>query len=129
MGVPSCGLCWLHNSGVSTPSVFSQSKNTLGLTLNQLEISFPRPNLNAIFSLSLSPHPIYTQTHTSPEPFAFLTGWMLSINVARSAAVKSSWKNIAEPVLFFIALLILWEILVEVIRVPSFILPPPGDLW
>jgi NitT/TauT family transport system permease protein len=43
--------------------------------------------------------------------------------------VKSSWKNIAEPVLFFIALLILWEILVEVIRVPSFILPPPGDLW
>ena len=35
--------------------------------------------------------------------------------------MKSSWKNIAEPVLFFIALLILWEILVEVIRVPSFI--------
>src|SRR6266404_8106497 len=51
MGVPSCCLCWLHNSGVSTPSVFSQSKNTLGPTLNQLEISFPRPNLKAIFSL------------------------------------------------------------------------------
>jgi len=43
--------------------------------------------------------------------------------------VKSSWKNIAEPVVFFITLLILWEILVEVIQVPSFILPPPGDLW
>src|SRR6266850_3298324 len=67
MGVPSCCLCWLHNSGVSTPSVFSQSKNTLGLTLNHLDISFPRPNLKAIFFLSLSPHRIYTQTHTSPK--------------------------------------------------------------
>src|SRR5882672_10354502 len=68
MGVPSCCLCWLHNSGVSTPSVFSQSKNTLGLTLNHLDISFPRPNLKAIFSLFLSPYRIYTQTHTSPHP-------------------------------------------------------------
>ena len=43
--------------------------------------------------------------------------------------MKSSWKNIAEPVLFFIVLLVLWEILVEVIKVPVFILPPPRDLW
>jgi NitT/TauT family transport system permease protein len=43
--------------------------------------------------------------------------------------VKSSWKNVAEPVLFFVALIILWQILVDVIKVPSFILPPPGDLW
>lgn len=43
--------------------------------------------------------------------------------------MKYSWKNIAEPVLFFVALIILWEILVEIIHVPSFILPPPGDLW
>jgi NitT/TauT family transport system permease protein len=43
--------------------------------------------------------------------------------------VKSSWKNIAEPVLFFAALLVLWEILVEVIKVPAFILPPPVDLY
>ena len=42
--------------------------------------------------------------------------------------MKSSWKNVVEPVLFFVALLILWEILVEVINVPAFILPPPGDL-
>src|SRR5258707_3661167 len=73
MGVPSCCLCWLHNSGVSTPSVFSQSKNTLGLTLNHLEISFPRPNLKAIFSLFLSPYRIYTQTHTSPLSIVRLT--------------------------------------------------------
>src|SRR6266403_1524315 len=73
MGVPSCCLCWLHNSGVSTPSVFSQSKNTLGLTLNQLDISFPRPNLKAIFSLFLSPYRIYTQTHTSPSGVFMLT--------------------------------------------------------
>src|SRR6266850_7314169 len=73
MGVPSCCLCWLHNSGVSTPSVFSQSKNTLGLTLNQLDISFPRPNLKAIFSLFLSPYRIYTQTHTSPGATIALT--------------------------------------------------------
>ncbi|MSP39449.1 MAG: ABC transporter permease [Deltaproteobacteria bacterium] len=43
--------------------------------------------------------------------------------------MKSSWKNIAEPIVFFAVLLGLWEILVEVIKIPSFILPPPGDLW
>ena len=43
--------------------------------------------------------------------------------------MKASWKNIAEPVVFFIALLVLWEILVEIIKVPAFILPPPRDLW
>jgi NitT/TauT family transport system permease protein len=43
--------------------------------------------------------------------------------------VKFSWKNVAEPLLFFCALVVLWEILVEVIQVPSFILPPPGDLY
>lgn len=43
--------------------------------------------------------------------------------------MKFSWKNVAEPVLFFLALLVLWEILVEVIKVPAFILPPPHDLW
>ena len=43
--------------------------------------------------------------------------------------MKSFWKNAAEPVVFFLALLVLWEILVEVIKVPVFILPPPRDLW
>jgi NitT/TauT family transport system permease protein len=43
--------------------------------------------------------------------------------------VKSSLRNIAEPLIFFAVLLILWEVLVELIKVPSFILPPPGDLW
>ena len=43
--------------------------------------------------------------------------------------MKSSWKNVAEPVLFFAVLLLFWEILVEVIKVPTFILPPPRDLW
>lgn len=43
--------------------------------------------------------------------------------------MKSSWKNVAEPLVFFVVLLILWEILVEVIKVPAFILPPPRDLW
>ena len=43
--------------------------------------------------------------------------------------MRFSWKNILEPVLFFIALLALWEILVEVIKIPAFILPPPRDLW
>src|SRR5947207_15702108 len=70
MGVPSCGLCWLHNSGVSTPSLFSQSKNTLGLTLNQLEISFPRPNLNAIFfPLPLPPPNLHTDSYITHDSF------------------------------------------------------------
>ncbi|MGH7771075.1 MAG: ABC transporter permease [Candidatus Binatia bacterium] len=43
--------------------------------------------------------------------------------------MKGSLKNIAEPLIFFVVLLLLWEILVEVIRVPSFILPPPRDLY
>lgn len=43
--------------------------------------------------------------------------------------MKFSWKNAAEPALFFLFLLVLWEILVEIIKVPAFILPPPHDLW
>ena len=38
-------------------------------------------------------------------------------------------KNLAEPLIFFLALLALWELLVEVLRVPAFILPPPRDLY
>jgi NitT/TauT family transport system permease protein len=34
-----------------------------------------------------------------------------------------------EPLIFFAALLILWEVLVELIKLPPFILPPPRDLW
>jgi NitT/TauT family transport system permease protein len=59
-----------------------------------------------------------------------LTGSWLSFNVGFGAVVvKSSVTNIIEPVIFFAVLLILWEVLVEVIKVPSFILPPPRDLW
>ncbi len=43
--------------------------------------------------------------------------------------MKFSLKDIAEPVIFFLALLALWEILVLVVRVPAFILPPPRDLY
>ena len=43
--------------------------------------------------------------------------------------MKFSLKNIAEPVLFFVALLALWEVLVKVAGVPAFILPPPRDLY
>jgi len=43
--------------------------------------------------------------------------------------VKASWKNVLEPLVFFLVLLVLWEILVEIIKVPAFILPPPRDLW
>src|SRR6476620_2748374 len=66
MGVPSCCLCSSHDSGVSTPSAFSQSKNTLGRSLNQLEISFPRPNVKTILFPIPSLPPIYTQIRTSP---------------------------------------------------------------
>ena len=43
--------------------------------------------------------------------------------------MKFSLKDIAEPVVFFIALLVLWEILVKIAHVPAFILPPPKDLY
>ena len=43
--------------------------------------------------------------------------------------MKISLKDIAEPVLFFIALLALWELLVEAVHVPAFILPPPRALY
>lgn len=43
--------------------------------------------------------------------------------------MKLSLKDIAEPVLFFLALLLVWEILVKFARVPAFILPPPKDLY
>jgi NitT/TauT family transport system permease protein len=34
-----------------------------------------------------------------------------------------------EPLLFFAALVILWEVMVELVKLPAFILPPPRDLW
>ncbi len=43
--------------------------------------------------------------------------------------MQFSVKNLAEPLIFFVALLALWELLVEVFRVPAFILPPPRDLY
>ncbi len=43
--------------------------------------------------------------------------------------MKFSLKDIAEPVIFFVALLVLWEVLVKVAGVPAFILPPPRDLY
>jgi NitT/TauT family transport system permease protein len=43
--------------------------------------------------------------------------------------LQFSVKNVAEPVLFFVALLVLWELLVELVEIPAFILPPPRDLW
>jgi NitT/TauT family transport system permease protein len=43
--------------------------------------------------------------------------------------VKLPVRTVVEPLLFFAGLLILWEILVELIKIPAFILPPPGDLW
>ncbi len=43
--------------------------------------------------------------------------------------MKSSIKNIAEPLLFFGALLLLWEFLVRMTDIPDFILPPPRDLY
>ena len=43
--------------------------------------------------------------------------------------MKLSYKAIAEPLIFFVLLLLLWELLVEIVRVPKFILPPPRDLY
>ncbi len=43
--------------------------------------------------------------------------------------MKIPLKDIAEPVLFFIALLALWELLVKLVHVPAFILPPPRALY
>jgi len=43
--------------------------------------------------------------------------------------VKFSLKDIAEPLIFFVILLLLWEVLVEIIKIPAFILPPPRDLY
>lgn len=43
--------------------------------------------------------------------------------------MKFSIKNIVEPLIFFVLLLLFWEFLVEIIRVPTFILPPPRDLY
>jgi NitT/TauT family transport system permease protein len=43
--------------------------------------------------------------------------------------VKRISRDALEPLIFFVALLVLWEILVELVQVPSFILPPPRDLY
>ncbi len=43
--------------------------------------------------------------------------------------MKSSIKNIAETLLFFGGLLLLWEFLVRMTDIPDFILPPPRELY
>ncbi len=43
--------------------------------------------------------------------------------------MKSSIKNIIEPVIFFTVLLVLWEVLLRMTDIPDFILPPPRDLY
>ena len=43
--------------------------------------------------------------------------------------MKSSIKNIAEPLVFFGGLLLLWEVLVRMTDIPDFILPPPRELY
>lgn len=43
--------------------------------------------------------------------------------------MQSNLKNIAEPVAFFVGLLILWEILVRGTDIPNFILPAPIELY
>ncbi|MFQ5539811.1 MAG: ABC transporter permease [Candidatus Binatia bacterium] len=43
--------------------------------------------------------------------------------------MKSTLKNIVEPLIFFGALLLLWEFLVRMTNIPDFILPPPRDLY
>src|SRR5262249_41200699 len=72
IGVPSSCLCWSHNSGVSTPSVFSQSKNDLGLTLNHLSIVCPRPNVKAIlFPFPFSPPNLHTDSYITQRAALF----------------------------------------------------------
>src|SRR3989442_15789248 len=74
IGVPSSCLCSSHNSGGSTPSVFSQSENSLGLCLNQLEICFARPYMKAIFLSTPSLLPKFTHNVIHhPTPFFSLT--------------------------------------------------------
>jgi NitT/TauT family transport system permease protein len=48
---------------------------------------------------------------------------------SREIFLKLFSKNTLEPLLFFAALLALWEVLVKVLEVPDFILPPPRDLY
>lgn len=44
-------------------------------------------------------------------------------------ALRLPSKNILEPLLFFIAVLALWQVLVNVVKVPNFILPAPHELY
>lgn len=43
--------------------------------------------------------------------------------------MKFNIRNILEPIVFFTFLILLWEVLVYLIHIPSFILPPPRDLY
>lgn len=43
--------------------------------------------------------------------------------------MKFNFRNIVEPIIFFVVLIVLWELLVYLVRIPSFLLPPPRDLY
>lgn len=64
--MPSSCVYWSYRSGVSTPSLFSQSKNELGLTLNHLSILVPRLIVKAIFSPLPLPLPnLHTESYVT----------------------------------------------------------------
>ncbi len=55
-------------------------------------------------------------------------GWLLNIRLARSAARDSRAVRLAVPLIFGATLLLMWELLVRGLQVPSVILPPPSQI-
>ncbi|EAR52959.1 ABC nitrate/sulfonate/bicarbonate transporter, inner membrane subunit [Oceanicola granulosus HTCC2516] len=59
----------------------------------------------------------------------WLGAWGANIAIANSRWRRSLPARVAVPVLFGLALLVLWEGLVRFFEVPGVILPPPSEVW
>jgi NitT/TauT family transport system permease protein len=57
--------------------------------------------------------------------FVWLMAWWANALLARSAA---GWWRLAVPVIFGATILLLWELAVRLLEVPSVILPPPSAI-
>lgn len=62
----------------------------------------------------------------------WLAAWFINTRLAQISSTNKTWMtlvNLAIPVLFGIALLVLWEGITRGFGVPTVLLPPPSMIW
>lgn len=58
----------------------------------------------------------------------WVAGWLLNIRLANSSARNTRAVRLAVPMIFGATLLVMWELIVRGLNVPTVILPPPSQI-